>query len=345
MKRLIIIVAVVLVALAVIFLQTQGDKQTAGSLAERVEESGTLTVAIASEIEIVPIAQLREGFRQEMQLYSGSSGVEIEYTEYNAAGDKALIAQIADAIATNPPDVIYVLGTSQAQAIQKRAPAILMVQGAVTDPVSAKLAESWDRSGVPYIATSDMPPIPRQIALIRTLTPHVRNLGVVYNPGETNSVAVIDRLKAKLKQGSAELMLHERAVTNTADVAQSVESLLGHVEAIYLPPDNTIYGAIKVIGKEAKDNSIPLYATTKPALEEGALATMALNFTELGRDSAKLLRQVLEQGADPAAMPIITNRNPTVYVNGERLKKLGLSRDAIREWHNVEIWRPQSKGS
>nr|VFJ57582.1 MAG: putative ABC transport system substrate-binding protein [Candidatus Kentron sp. FW] len=344
MKRIIIIVAIVLMALTVIFLQTQGEKHAAGSLAQRVQESGTLTVAIASEIEIVPIAQLRKGFRQEMQLYSGSSGVEIEYAEYNAAGDKALIAQIADTIATNPPDVIYVLGTSQAQAIQKRVPTILMVQGAVTDPVSAKLAESWDRPGVPYIATSDMPPIIRQIALIRALTPNVRNLGVLYNPGETNSVAVIDRLKAKLKPKSTQLTLHERPVTNTADVAQATESLLGHVDAIYLPPDNTIYGAISVIGREARDNNIPLYATTKPALKKGAIATMALDFTELGRDSAKLLRQVLEQGAAPATMPIITNQNPTVYINEERLRGLGLSRDAIGGWPHVEFWEPEPEG-
>ncbi len=338
MKRLTLIIALVLLALAFIYFQSSISIHEQDPLLKRISESKTLSIAIASEIEITPIAELREGFREEMANYSKKTGVQIRYQEFNAGGDKGLISQIADTIATDPPDVVYVLGTSQAQAIQKRAPQILMVQGAVTDPVAAKLAKSWENPSARYIATSDLPPISKQVELILKLTPNVHNIGVIFNPGETNSDAVIKRLRSRVSAGGSKLVLHERAVSNTAEVAEKVDSLVGTVDAIYLPPDNTVYGAINVIGKKANDNNIPLYATTKTALEEGALATLALDFKQLGIDSAKLLRLVLEKQADPTSIPISYNSNPTVYVSTEQLAKLGLPQPSLSDWVNVELW-------
>src|SRR5205823_2962354 len=104
-------------------------------------------------------------------------------------------------IAVDKPNLVYVLGTSAAQTIQKRAPDILLVQGAVTDPVAAGLAASWKGSGRKYVATSDLPPIAVQLQLIQQLTPKIKRLGVIYNPGESNSVAVISRLRDEVHTG------------------------------------------------------------------------------------------------------------------------------------------------
>lgn len=300
----------------------------------RQSRGKSFRIAIVSIVEIEPITELRKGFRQEFEASQFAKEHKVVFTEYNAQGDSGIVNQIADKVAAERPDVVYALGTPVAQAVQKRAPDLLVVQGAVTDPVAAGLAKSWDGSGKKYIATSDLPPIEKQIHLIQELTPNVKRIGVIYNPGEANSVAVVARLRDFIKKTNVKLV--ERSVANSSDVATAVESLLGNVDAIYVPPDNTVHAAIPVIGKFARENKIPLYATVKNALDEGALATLSLDFIQLGKESATLTLAVLS-GQDPATTPILLNENPSVFISAKAAASLGVSIEAIRKRPNVAV--------
>lgn len=296
----------------------------------------TFTVAVVSIVEIDPIVDLRKGFREEFGKSKFANGRKIEFKEYNAQGDASLSNQIADKIAAEAPDLVYVLGTPIAQAIQKRAPELLLVQGAVTDPVAAGLAKSWDGSGRKYIATSDLPPIKKQVALMKALTPSIKQLGLIYNPGETNSVAVISRLRDELKSENLTWSLVERPIANSGEVATAVQTLVGKVDAIYLPPDNTAHAAIKVIGRVSSENKIPLYATVKDALDAGALATLSLDFVQLGRESAVLALEVLD-GKEAGTIPIRLNENPAITINGKLAAIIGLDLTAAKALPNVTV--------
>ena len=106
-----------------------------------VAADGRIIVEVASLVEIEPIKELREGFEEELS--QSSIGNRINYVERNAQGEAGLIAQVAAEVANLHPRAVYVLGTPLAQAIQKQNPTVLMLQGAVTDPVAAGLAASW----------------------------------------------------------------------------------------------------------------------------------------------------------------------------------------------------------
>ena len=260
----------------------------------------------------------------------------IKYAEYNAQNDASIQNQIVDKVLINKPDLVYVLGTPIAQAIQKRMPDVLLVQGTATDPVSAGLANSWDGSGKNYIATTDLPPIDKQIELIRTLTPDVKRLGVIYNPGEINSVAVIERLKQYISSNNVTIQLVERSISTTSDVATAISSLIGKADAIYLPPDNTAHAAIPVIGRVANEFKIPFYATVESALDNGALATLSLDFVQMGRETAYLTLEVLN-GKDPKTMPIKASENPTITINGKVSKSLSIDLSSFMNKPNYII--------
>jgi putative ABC transport system substrate-binding protein len=210
---------------------------TAISIISRQSLDKSFHLTIFSIVEIEPIAQLRKGFIEEFKSSKFAQEHEIRMTEENAQGDSGLVNQIADKIITQKPNLVYVLGTPAAQAVQKRDPNILLVQGAVTDPVAAGLAKSWEGSGRNYVATSDLPPIDKQIRLIQELTPKVSKLGLIYNPGEVNSVAVISRLRKYITDNKLTLSLVERPIANSSEVARAVQTLAGNVDAIYIPPD------------------------------------------------------------------------------------------------------------
>jgi putative ABC transport system substrate-binding protein len=323
------ILALLVVVAALVGLWLQHKPQTK-AIDDRFD------VVIFSIVEIEPITQLRQGFKEVFSSSDFAQGREVQIREYNAQGDSGLINQIADKIVAEKPDLVYALGTPVAQAIQKRDPELLVLQGAATDPVEAGLAESWDGSGRNYIATSDLPPISKQMELIRDLTPNVRRLGVIYNPGETNSVAVVSRLRVYINDGKLGWQLVESHISNTSDVSTAMRSLLGRADAVYLPPDNTAHAAIPVIGQIATENKLPFYATVDSALEEGALAALALDFTQLGRESAQLALAVL-QGQDPSTMPIKLNESPIVSINRSVARNLGLDLAKFQSRPRVQI--------
>jgi putative tryptophan/tyrosine transport system substrate-binding protein len=306
------------------------------SISIQRKKSNDFNLTILSIVEIDPITQLRKGFRNEFEASEFSKSHKVIISEENAQGDPSLINQISDKIATRQPDLVYVLGTPTAQALQKRAPNLLIVQGAATDPVAAGLAKSWQGSGKKYIATSDLPPVDKQINLIQELTPKISRLGLIYNPGEANSVAVVSRIREQLKLKKLNWNLVERPVANSSEVARSVETLVGKVDAIYLPPDNTAHSAMRVIGKLTRENKIPLYASVKDALKEGAVATLALDYEELGKESAKLALTVLG-GQDPATIPIKVNENPTITINTKAAKDYGIDISKFRSRNNIKF--------
>src|SRR6185437_11379884 len=122
------------------------------------------------------------------------------------------------------------------------------------------------------------------------LTPQVKRLGLIYNPGESNSVAVISRLREYVAN-THPFILVEKPIANSGDVATVLTALQGKIDAVYLPPDNTAHAAIPVIGNFCKDNKLPFYATVRNAIEDGALASLSLDFVELGKESADLALQ------------------------------------------------------
>jgi len=180
-----------------------------------------------------------------------------------------------------------------------------------------------------------LPPIPAQVNLIRNLTPKMKRLGTIYNPGEANSVAVISRLRDYVRSNGSITMV-EGPIANSADVPTVLAALQGRIDGLYLPPDNTAHAAIPVIGRFCSENKLPLFATTRNAIDSGALATLALDFVRLGRESADLALQALG-GKDPGSIPIQVNQNPAVTISAKVARQLEIDLTAVRNQSNVTI--------
>jgi putative ABC transport system substrate-binding protein len=110
---------------------------------------------------------------------------------------------------------------------------------------------------------SDKLPLDKQVALIKRVVPKAKNVGMVYNPGEANSVVVVKELKALLaKEG---LTLKEAAAPRTVDIGPAAKSLIGKVDVIYTNTDNNVVSAYESLVKVANESKIPLVAPTPTA--------------------------------------------------------------------------------
>lgn len=285
-------------------------------------------IEIASMAEIQPIAELRAGFKE--QLAQSPIGGRITYVERNAQGQAKLLSQIAAEVEILKPTLVYVLGTPLAQAIQKQQPNILLLQGAVTDPVAAGLANSWEGSGRMYAATSDRPPIPMILEAISRLTPDRRRLGIIYNPGESNSVAVVKELKEALR--GRDLSLQEYGVGGVQDLSTAVASAVIASDALFIPPDNTVTAGLKAVIQAARLKMVPVYATTVEAVDLGALASASTDFRQLGRETADIALEILVDGRKPGKVPIQLPKKQHIIVSSKTAEALDVSLSQASEW-------------
>ncbi|MCB9369859.1 MAG: ABC transporter substrate-binding protein [Calditrichaeota bacterium] len=280
-------------------------------------------VAVFQIIEIEPVADLRKGFSETLMASDLGKAGKIKILPYkDAQNDVTLTNQIADQIVSDKPDLIYVLGTPVAQAIAERTKTIPIVQGGVTDPVAAKLAASWDGSGRNYAASTDLPPVQAIFEIASKALPNAKRIGVVFGSGESNSQAVMARVRIVAKNLGMELV--ERTVTNTSEVSSATVALVGNVDAIFVPTDNTVHQALPSLLQVAKDNKLPVFDCTRSSVEAGALFALGGSYEEMGRTAGKIASEILS-GTNPGTIPIAFVQDPELYWNEGVAEELGVS--------------------
>ena len=300
-------------------------------------DKGTKSIAIVSIVKIEPITQLEDGFKQTILASDFAKSTPIIFTYENAQGDASLQNLIVDKIIRKRPSLVYVLGTPIAIAIQKRDPNLIIVQGAATDPIDAGLANSWNGSGRNYAATTDLPPVAIQMDLIRELIPKITSLGLIYNAGEANSVAVVRRIREYILNQKLSLKLEERGVANSSEIATAVASLNSKVQAIYIPPDNTVHAGLRVVCKVASEIRIPVFTSVESSIDDGALAALALDYFKLGEQSAKIALRILQDQQKAGDIPIAPIDSPKIVINQRVANDLNIDLTTVSQRTNIEI--------
>lgn len=148
------------------------------------------TVALTQIVEHPSLDAARRGILDELAAagFVAEQNLKIDYQ--NAQGNPATAAQIARKFVGERPDAIIAIATPSAQAVAAATRELPIVFCSVSDPLGAKLVGNLDKPGGNVTGTSDLSPIAEQLDLIRELSPDAQKLGVIYNPGETNSVSL-----------------------------------------------------------------------------------------------------------------------------------------------------------
>ncbi len=122
---------------------------------------------------------------------------------------------------------------------------------AVSDPEAINLTNRADIIGV-----ADNPPIEELIEKITQIFPDIKNIGVIFNYGEINSIKTVERLEKVLKDRN--IILKKIAITNSNDIKNAFNKLIGEVNLIYIPQDNTVVSALASMVSMSKANKILL---------------------------------------------------------------------------------------
>jgi putative ABC transport system substrate-binding protein len=174
-----------------------------------------------------------------------------------------------------------------------------------------------------------MSPLEKHLELIKRVVPGAKRVGVIYSPGEANSVSIVESLKKAMP--ATGMTLVEGAAARTVDVSSAAQSLVGKVDVFYAPTDNNVMSAFEGIVKVAQQAKIPVVAADTDAVARGAAAALGLNYYDIGRQTGKIVVRVLN-GEAAGRIASQTSTTFELHVNpGAALKQgVTLSDELVR---------------
>lgn len=110
---------------------------------------------------------------------------------------------------------------------------------------------------------------------------------------------------------------------DSSEVKQAAQYLADKVDVVYSPIDNTIASAMAVATDVFNENNIPFYVSADSMVKDGGLATYGIDYAVLGKETAKMVAEVLE-GANPATMAVKKMSDMKIYVNTDTAKAIGV---------------------
>ncbi len=134
------------------------------------------TIGIEQFAEHGSLDNCREGFLKGLEDEGIKEGKNLKIKYKNAAADMGTAGQISDSFVSDKVDLICAIATPSAQSAYNAAmdKDIPVIYTAVTDPVSAELADKDGEAVGNTTGTSDKLPIKEQLEMIRKMLPDAK---------------------------------------------------------------------------------------------------------------------------------------------------------------------------
>lgn len=255
--------------------------------------------------------------------YIDGENIKIDYQV--AQNDQSTLNTIATKLVNDGNDLILAISTPSAQSVANVTKDIPILVTAVTDPADSGLVESNEKPGGNVSGTSDLTPVRVQVELVKKILPDAKTLGILYCSSEVNSKIQVELAKEAAKEFGLEAV--EATVSSTNDIEQVVQSLVGKVDAIYAPTDNTIATGMPTVALVANSNKIPVFCGEEGMVNKGGLATYGIDYYKLGRITGEQAVKIIRKEATTATMPIeyLPDDEYALTINEEVAKQLGIT--------------------
>ncbi|NKE08122.1 MULTISPECIES: ABC transporter substrate-binding protein [Mesobacillus] len=296
-----------------------GSDEASGDSKEKMVKIG-----ITQIVEHPSLDATREGFIAALKDAGYEEGKNLKLDYQNAQGDMNNNASIAQKLVSDKNDLILAIATPSAQAAVQATKDIPILFSAITDPVSAELVQSFEKPGGNATGLSDTHPdaIKNTIASIKKFVPDAKKVGIIYNNGEPNSVINVKNAKEAIKDEGLEVV--ETTISTSAEVKQAAESMVGRVDVLYIPKDNTVVAALESVITVANDKDIPIFSGDGDSVKRGTFASYGFDYHDLGYTTGKMAVEILK-GKKPSEIPVGFPENLELIVNKKAAEEEGIT--------------------
>lgn len=322
MKKLTKVLSLMMVT--TLSLMGVGCQNTASESGKTVStgDAQNYKIGVIQLVEHAALDAAYKGFVDGLKEAGFEDGKNITIDYQNAQGDQSNCQTIANKLINDQNNLILAIATPAAQAVANTTKDIPILVTAVTDPAAAKLVASNEAPGGNVSGTSDLTPVKEQIGLITKLVPSVKKVGLLYCSSEANSKFQIEIAKKELEALGLEGV--EATVSNSNEIQQVTQSLVGKVEAIYIPTDNMLAAGMATVAQVTTPSKLPVIVGEEGMVNNGGTATYGINYYNLGKLTAAQAVAILKDGKKTAEMPIEYASEGTLVVNQEALKTMGI---------------------
>ena len=277
----------------------------------------------------------------------------VKFDQQNAQADQSNLANIAQRFVSNKVDLICAIATPSAQTVANLTKDIPIVATAVTDYEEAKarveslrkqstaegtageyrtLLETYeaqleklqaDKKSLNKQLTAANKELQKENEELRLrFAPNAKAIGLIYCSSEVNSQKQADIMKAYTESKGIRVL--EATVSTVNDIQQAAQSLVGKVDAIYVPTDNILASAMPTLASITIPAKLPVVAGADTMVKAGGIATVGIDYYKLGFQTGEMAADILSVKAKPADMPIQSQANMNITINEEYAKQIGM---------------------
>lgn len=315
-KRISSLITLVLIVIMILSGCSSGDKKVSNSPEDKVYKIGISQLA-----EHPALDDARNGFEDGLK----ELGVNVEIDYQNAQGDIPTATSIAQKFVKDEVDLIYAIATPAAQSAKQSTTEIPILFSAVTDPVQSEIVNDWEDVGGNITGTSDMAPVASQLEIFKEIDPNIKTIGILYNTSENNSEVQVKEVKELAP--AAGLEVETVGVSNVNELPQAIDSIIKKSDALYMLTDNMIAASVELLAKKAIENNIITVSAEETQVKGGLLITNGLSYYDLGKQTAKMAKEILVDGKEPSSIPVGLAEKTITTVNTTTLEALGLDPD------------------
>jgi putative ABC transport system substrate-binding protein len=298
------------------------------------EPSKPFKIKVMQVIQHPALDMSRKGIYDELVASGLVPDKDFIWSFESAEGNVSLAGQIAQKAVSNKVDAIVTLGTMVTQsalAATKNQP-IPIVFASVTDPVGSKIVESLDKPGSMATGVSNLTSSEPQFKMFLKIQPNLKRLGIIYSPGEANSLSLNEDMKKAAAGMGLELVF--APAYKTSEVGAAANKLLDKVDAYFVNNDAVGLASFGSIVRIAEAAGKPVYVSDTDMVEAGgALAALGPNQYELGRQTGKMLIRILK-GAAISEIPVEFAKDKSVVVNQKMADKLNITLPPLTDLDN-----------
>lgn len=291
------------------------------------DSSDGFTVAVVQQMDHSSLDEIRTAITTQLNALAEEKGIAITIEEYNGQNDSSVLNQIGAQVVSDGVDMIIPIATTAAQCMVTAADGsnIPIVYAAISDPESVGLTGMDTVTG-----TSDALNTAFILDMMLAAQPDVKTVGLLYSNSEANSATPIAQARAYLEEKGIAYL--EKTGNTTDEIVSAASSLVGRVEAVFTPTDNTVMGAEGAVAEILNEAGIAHYTGADSFVLSGAFATCGVNYTELGTKTADMAVDILQGGEIPEFHVM---DGGIITVNTETAEVLGLDYSSFSTMANT----------
>ena len=267
------------------------------------QDDGKFVIGICQLQEHPALSAATQGFMEADKEGMAEKGLDVEFDVQIAAGEATTCTNIVLDFVSSEVDLILANATPALQAAFAATEDIPILGTSVTEYSVAMGLKNYNGVvGGNVSGTSALAPLDQQAAMIKEWFPDAKNVGLLYCAAEANSKYQVDTVQAELEKLG--ITCKQFSFSSTADMDMVTRDAASESDVIYVPTDNVVAEATGIIKGICVPAGVPVIAGEQGICSGCGVATLSIDYYDLGVATGKMAVKILTGQADISTMPI-----------------------------------------